>query len=120
MESYIENIVTDVEKLMKLENEARPRRALYALFDKVAERDAVLSRTNAEDAKKFVTKAIECRDAGDIRCYLYLNFSLYEAAIERNEWCKLDARIYNSLAMTYQDEIIRRVVKDYERKREDS
>lgn len=120
MESYIENIVTDVEKLMKLENEARPRRALYALLDKVAERDAVLSRTNAEDAKKFVTKAIECRDAGDIRCYLYFNFSLYEAAIERNEWCKLDARIYNSLAMTYQDEIIRRVVKDYERKREDS
>ena len=120
MENYINNIVDDVEKFMEVENEARPRRALYALFDKVAERDAVLSRTNAEDAKKFVTKALECRDAGDICCYLYLNFSLYEAAIERNKWCKLDARIYNSIAMTYQDEIIRRVVKDYERKREDS
>ena len=120
MENYINNIVDDVEKFMEVENEARPRRALYALFDKVAERDAVLSRTNAEDAKKFVTKATECRDGRDICYYLYVNWSLYEAAIKRNEWCKLDARLYNIVAMTYQDEIIRRVVKDYERQREDS
>ena len=110
MENYINNIVADVEKLMKKENEARPLHALYKAIDRVDVLGAVPSRPNAEDAEEFIRKAITNTTAIDVVYFCdKLESSLFYAAIKHGQWPALDAELYCTVCKIKQDEIIRKL-----------
>ena len=115
MENYINNIVEDVKKLMKKENETRPLHALYKAIDRVDALGAVPSRPNAEDAEKFIRKSITNTTGMDVVYFCdKLESSLFYAAIKHGQWPALDAALYCTVCKIKHDEIIHKV-KDLEK-----
>lgn len=115
MENYIDNIVADMQELMTKDNTiVTAERALAVLVGRVAARRYVPSRSESDDAEKFVRKALkDDYDYGydyGLREFAYkLDSELFVDSIIFNEWRILDAALYNLVCVAKRDEIARRV-----------
>ena len=115
MENYIDNIVADVQELMTKDNTiVTAERALAVLVGRVVGRRYVPSRSESDDAEKFVRKALKDDydygyDYGLREFACKLDSELFVDSIIFNEWRILDAALYNMVCVAKRDEIARRV-----------
>ena len=108
MESYINNIVADMQKYMKANPEATPEQARKRVASEAESGSVVVPRKEWHIARHFVLEALK---DGVLREWAstYIENCVYKYVVLYDDWCELDAELYAMVCWLKKDEIIARM-----------
>lgn len=108
MEDYIDNIVEDMQKYIKINPKATPEEARKHVAVEAESGSVVVPRKEWHIARHFVLEALKdgvLREGADT----YIDSYVYKYVVLYDDWCGLDAELYSMVCWLKKDEIIDRV-----------
>ena len=108
MENYIDNIVEDMQKYIKINPKATPEEAWRHVIDMVESAAEVEPRKHWHIAKAFVDGALLDKELRQ-KALEYIDGYIYKCVVLFDCWNEFDAELYSMVALIKKDEIIDRV-----------